>query len=134
MDSTPNPSPALPGGKGTVLVIEDEEVVRKGIASILSKGGYAVLSASDGVEGLEKIREHAEAIDLVLLDLSLPRMSGAEVIAHLKGMKSRAKVLVLSGYEAQAMGVSGVPSILKPVRVRELLAQVGKALEVQERR
>lgn len=128
MDPTPDLPPAA-GSKGTVLVIEDEAVVRKGIASILCKRGYAVLSAGDGVEGLEKIRQHADAIDLVLLDLSMPRMSGAEVITHLEGIKSRAKVLVLSGYEAQAMGVSGVPAMLKPVRVRELLAQVEKALE-----
>lgn len=121
--------PSAPfSGSGTVLVIDDEETVRKTIDSILSKQGYVVLTARDGVEGLELFRQHRETVGLVLLDLSMPKMSGGEVIAHLQELGAKAKVLILSGYNAQSMGITGVPSILKPIRARELIQQVEKAL------
>lgn len=124
-----NLPPAPFSGSRTVLVVDDEEIVCKTIDSILSKQGYVVLTARDGVEGLELFRQHRETIELVLLDLSMPRMSGSEVIAHLQQLGAKAKVLILSGYDAQSMGVTGVPSILKPIRARELIQQVEKALK-----
>lgn len=124
-----NLPPAPFSGSGTVLVIDDEEIVRKTIDSILSKQGYVVLTARDGVEGLELFRQHRETVGLILLDLSMPRMSGGEVIAHLQQLGAKAKVLILSGYDARSMGVTGVPSILKPIRARELIKQVEQALK-----
>jgi CheY-like chemotaxis protein len=64
-----------------VLVVEDDEAIRGLLRSVLRRDGYAVAEAADGVEGLEKMREHA--YDVVLLDLMMPRMNGWEVLDEL---------------------------------------------------
>ncbi|MFO7177339.1 MAG: response regulator [Pseudomonadota bacterium] len=83
---------------GPVLVVEDDEDIREGIAEVLRDEGYAVVEASDGVEGLERA-DAENAPSLVLLDLTMPRMSGPEFVRALRSRAafSRVPIVLLTG-------------------------------------
>ena len=87
--------PAIEGGTETVLVIDDEKAIRNSVVTMLSAYGYTVLV---GTDGLEVFRRHCEEIDLVMLYLSMPNMSGYEVLSILRGLKPELKVILISGY------------------------------------
>jgi CheY-like chemotaxis protein len=72
------------GAAGTVLIIEDEEPLRLAFSKMLRKRGFDVIEASDGREGVNLFRAHEPAIDAVLLDMTLPRLSGREVLRELR--------------------------------------------------
>lgn len=88
----------MPTGDETILVIDDEEVVQKFVTLILGNLGYKVLAAADGLTGLELFETHADEIDLVLLDLTMPRMSGATVFEKIAVRRPEALVLISSGH------------------------------------
>ena len=119
-----------PGGTETLLLVDDEEVVRKSLAAYLSGQGYRVLLGKDGREGLSTYERHQDEIALVLLDLSMPQMSGQEVLKALRDLKPDLKVIIFTGYSVSAEQIEGsLPVIIKPVngrtvarRVREVLA------------
>jgi len=90
--------PAADGSYGTALVIEDEEAVLHLLRNILAERGYRVLTAMDGETAVQMYRHHKETIDVVLLDLDLPRISGTEVLRKIRAEDSNARVVVTSGY------------------------------------
>jgi signal transduction histidine kinase len=93
-------------GSGVVLVIDDEKVVRTTAKKALEHHGYSVLVAYDGLAAINLLRKHPDDIDVVLLDLSMPGMSGEETLPELRKIRPDVKVLVSSGYsedEAMAM-------------------------------
>lgn len=119
-------------GLNTVLVIDDEEVVRNVAKSILRRSGYEVLTASNGREGIELYKEHATKILCVLLDLSMPYLPGNLVFAKLKAVNESAQVFLMSGLNIkQAMAqfesqeVAGF--LQKPFMMEELLEKVSSA-------
>lgn len=130
------PPPAAEPGRGAgqvVLVIDDDAAVRFLVQRILERGGYTVLAAEDGHVGVELLRAHGEAIAVVLLDLTMPRMSGLETHKALVGLRPGLPVLLCSGYseeEALAnfanLGLAGF--VQKPFRTKELLAAIERAL------
>jgi two-component system, cell cycle sensor histidine kinase and response regulator CckA len=81
-----------------VLIIDDEEVYRKSTARLIESLGYEVLSARDGVEGLAIYKENKGRVDLVLLDLIMPKMSGEETFHELHALDEEVRVLFTSGY------------------------------------
>jgi two-component system cell cycle sensor histidine kinase/response regulator CckA len=81
----------------TILVVDDEEVVRTAIARVLAYSGYRVLTAADGEQGIELYREAREEIDVLLVDHSLTAMSGAELIERLRGEGAQQPMLLMSG-------------------------------------
>jgi CheY-like chemotaxis protein len=85
-------------GRGTILVVDDEPYMLRLLEKILSKQGYRVLTAADGEEAIEVHRSHKEAIDIILLDLGLPKISGQDVLVRLKTEKPEVKIVVASGY------------------------------------
>lgn len=86
-------------GKGkTILLVDDEESIRSIGRSALSKFGYSVLTAKDGVEGVEKFRKHQSEIDLVVLDLVMPNMGGAGCFEKIKEMDPGVRVVLMSGF------------------------------------
>jgi PAS domain S-box-containing protein len=94
--------------RGAVLIADDEEMVRKIAGVILEKLGYRVLQAENGVQALECFRQHADAIQLVLLDMTMPLMNGEEVLVRLRSNGHRVKVIASSGYsEAEAVARFG---------------------------
>lgn len=87
------------GDQRCALVIDDELDVREAVADILEIKGLHVLAAADGKRGLELYQEHGADVDLVLLDLSMPKMGGEETCRRLREMDPEVRVLVTSGYD-----------------------------------
>ena len=88
-------------GTGTILIIDDEEIVRSVTGRILQSFGFKVVSAADGVEGLSLFRSHDDEIVAVLLDLTMPGLDGEAVFRELRAMRQNVPVLLMSGYNEQ---------------------------------
>ena len=119
----------MPPGTETILVIDDEQHVRNSVSRMLELVGYTVLQASDGMEGLALIQGDPE-IDLVLLDLSMPRMSGQEVLAELRTQQMRPKVILFTGHASVLAGCGDAQAIVrKPVSSTQILQTVRAVLD-----
>ena len=101
-DGTQGASSSWTGG-GTVLVVDDEEGVRGLARAVLLGNGFRVGEAFDGVEALDVLAQAGHDIDLVLLDLTMPRLSGIEVLTEVRGDFGDLPVLVSSGYTVDAV-------------------------------
>jgi PAS domain S-box-containing protein len=124
---------AVPGS-GTVLVIDDEPIVRDLAKRFLERSGYTVLIAESGPAAIEVVRAQGGRIDLALLDASMPGMGGEEALVHLRKVKPDLKVIVSSGYsEVEALRLFGeVPIsgfIQKPYTVHALASAVQSGME-----
>ena len=121
---------------GTILVVDDEDLVLNVARRVLERAGYRVLTAGDGREGLEVFERHARDISLVLLDLTMPRMSGDEAVREMRQIKRDVRVLLTSGYnEREATGEIAGPHlagyIQKPYVATALLDKVREVMEVR---
>ncbi|MGI9658086.1 MAG: ATP-binding protein, partial [Gaiellaceae bacterium] len=85
-------------GEGTILVVEDEEAVRRTTRKALARRGYTVIDASDPLDALETLSDGLDSIDLLVTDVVMPQMSGPELVARLKEQRPELKVLFVSGY------------------------------------
>jgi two-component system, cell cycle sensor histidine kinase and response regulator CckA len=85
-------------GSGTILVVDDEEVVRTTCQASLESYGYTVLIANEGRSGVEIFRKHASEIAAVILDMTMPVMSGEEAFRHMRAIRPDARIIVSSGY------------------------------------
>jgi PAS domain S-box-containing protein len=90
-------------GTETILVVEDEDAVRRLAERVLQRGGYTVLTASNGAEALLVLERHDGPVHLVLTDMVMPGMSGRDLMARLEDINSRMKVLCTSGYTDEAV-------------------------------
>lgn len=127
------PIQLAPGGDETILLVDDDESVRSVTRRLLARQGYTVLEAEDGETGLAMLRSKEREIDLVLLDLSMPGMSGGEVLKKLTVSLPRIRVVILTGYPVRNhdfKNVSGV--ITKPFTQNALLAEIRKALKTPD--
>jgi PAS domain S-box-containing protein len=122
------------GGHETILLADDEQVVGRLGETILKRHGYQVLVAANGTEALRIFRERHQEIDLVILDLSMPELSGAETLCELRKIDPAAHVLISSGYSSdedvrsvEGEGVLGF--VGKPYRPAELARQVRAVLD-----
>jgi CheY-like chemotaxis protein len=131
----PQPGAAVqvPAGGGTVLVVDDDPSVRQVASQMLEMAGYEVLLAGDGGEAVACFAARPEAIDLVLLDMTMPNMDGSEAFQELRKLRPDVRVILSSGYNEQdatnrfaGKGLAGF--IQKPYRAAKLLAAVGEAL------
>jgi PAS domain S-box-containing protein len=97
------PNPTLPNwrGSGTVLVIEDEATIRDLALQILQSAGFQVLLAADGEEGLRRFTQNAGQLTAVLLDLTMPRMSGLETLREIRQQQAELPVILMSGYSEE---------------------------------
>lgn len=117
--------------RGTaVLIIDDDDAIRVLSQWVAQRAGYAVLTARDGPEGIEVFRRESRHIGLVLLDLTMPRMTGAEVLASLASFGTRIPIVLITGYGEEALraeervGVCGViQKPFTPDTLRRLFAQ-----------
>ncbi|MBJ6799160.1 response regulator [Geomonas propionica] len=120
-------------GTETILVAEDDPNVRSLVDMVLSRHGYQVILAEDGEEVVHRFAAEQEGIELVLMDIIMPRKNGIEAYAEIKKIQPDAKVLFTSGYTAdfiQSRGMKeGVELIMKPVQPMELLRKVREVLE-----
>ncbi len=124
-------------GKGTVLVVDDEEDVRIASQLILEEVGLTVLTANDGRAGLEVYQRYQEEIALVLLDLTMPKMNGEQLFKEIRKLNQSVPILLSSGYnEDEASkrfhGVGIYGFIQKPYQIDALLDKVRQTLEAPE--
>jgi two-component system, cell cycle sensor histidine kinase and response regulator CckA len=121
-------------GSETVLLVEDETVVRQLVAEILEMSGYTVLQAGDGPSALELLRRHSGTIELLVTDVVMPGMSGPEVAQAVTSMRPGTQVLYTSGYTDSAIGHHGVlePDVAflqKPFSADDLTHKVRRLLD-----
>ncbi|HLI83409.1 MAG TPA: response regulator [Bryobacteraceae bacterium] len=121
-------------GEATILVVDDEQIVRQTAKSMLERYGYTVLGAENGKVGVDLVRLLADKISLVVLDVTMPIMSGEETLRHLRTIKPDVKVILSSGYnEVEASrrftGKSLVGFVQKPYTAIQLAKAVRAALE-----
>jgi DNA-binding NtrC family response regulator len=115
-------------------VIDDEEIVLQTTRLILQKHGYRVLTAANGKSGMEAVEKHKEELSAVILDLTMPVMSGEEALKHIKQIAPQLSVILSSGYgaseAASVFGENNPASFLqKPSTVPNMLLTVKKAIE-----
>ena len=91
----------VPGGAETILLVEDEAMVRNVASRILRAKGYHVLEAANGIEGLAQAKAHVGPIDLLVTDVVMPHMGGIELAVHLHRVRPNTRVLYTSGYSEQ---------------------------------
>ena len=90
-------------GTGTALIIDDEEGVRRVAQRMLQRFGFSVRTASDGVEGIEEFRQHDSEIAVILLDLTMPRLSGEETFRALRQIRPDVPIILSSGYSSESL-------------------------------
>lgn len=122
---------------GTVLLVEDEEAVRKMAGIMLTQIGYKVLAAKDGFDAVEALRQHKDKISCVLCDLTMPGMDGWETKAALNKIAPSVPVVITSGYDqdlAMAGRSPGFPQhfLSKPYQLKELGDAIRRAMSGQE--
>jgi PAS domain S-box-containing protein len=120
-------------GGGTVLLVDDEQMLRKLGQSALTSLGFAVLLAKDGVEAMEVFRQHKDEVRCVVCDLTMPRMDGWETLAALRKLAPGLPVVLASGYDKAHVMVGDHPELpeaflSKPYRPHELRDAIRRAL------
>jgi two-component system phosphate regulon sensor histidine kinase PhoR len=118
----------------SILVVDDEQIMRDGCSRILSKDGWSVMTAENGAQGLDQIQKHLEKIDVILLDLMMPGMSGMEVLDQVRGIDPSLLIIVITGYATvesavEAMKKGAYDFIAKPFTPDQLRLVVRRALE-----
>ena len=124
----------IPGGTETILIAEDDELVRELAVEVLTQKGYRVLAACDGVEGMGLFAEHQDQIDLVLADVVMPRASGRALCEYVISRRPQLPVIFCSGYsrdmlKEKLLGGEDRPLIHKPYNRVTLLKRVRQTLD-----
>jgi signal transduction histidine kinase/CheY-like chemotaxis protein/predicted hydrocarbon binding protein len=123
-------APAVTRG-GTVLVVDDEETVRRVARRILEQAGFVVRAAGGGVEAMRMLRESPDTVDCVLLDMTMPDMSGAQTLQELKRIRPNVRIVLSSGYtqEEATLATDGASAFIqKPYRPADLVSALRRAL------
>jgi CheY-like chemotaxis protein len=113
----------------TALVVDDDANVRRLVCQVLGRAGYDVFEAEDGVDAYARIGELNGALDVVIIDIVMPRMSGRELVQRVEAEQRDLKILCISGY-ADPMSPPGRYFLAKPFTPTALLAMVEKVLAV----
>jgi CheY-like chemotaxis protein len=120
-------------GGGTVLLVDDEEVILEVGQELLEAMGYRVFTARDGEEGVDVLKAHSDEIELVLLDMVMPNMGGGEAYDRMREIKPDVSVLLSSGFsvdgeatEILERGCNGF--IQKPFTMSQLSRKIGQVL------
>jgi len=125
-------APAPQVARGLVLVADDVDIVRQVVVATLEDAGYQVIEARDGKEAVDLVDAHADELVAVLLDMSMPRLNGAEVFAHIQRVRPTLPVVLSSGYSEQdtmskLVGEGLVAFLPKPWGAADLVAAISKA-------
>jgi two-component system cell cycle sensor histidine kinase/response regulator CckA len=117
----------------TILLVEDEEMVRGLICEVLRREGYKVLACTDAAEGIEATKRHGQGIDLLLTDVVMPGMNGPEMASRIQKDLPRLRVVFMSGYSEQALTRTGQADssfeyLQKPFTLKTLTQKVAKVL------
>jgi two-component system, cell cycle sensor histidine kinase and response regulator CckA len=124
---TGSPSPG--DTRETILLVEDEPAVRQLFAQALTRAGYRVYEARNGQEALKVFEQHAESVDLLLTDMRMPFMGGAELAEQLRARRQTLKLLCVSGYSGGVESKLATDFLAKPFSRDELLKKVREVLD-----
>ncbi|MCG8588060.1 MAG: ATP-binding protein [Proteobacteria bacterium] len=121
-------------GTETILLVEDEEMVRRLTATLIEKQGYRVLTAGDGVEALHVAASYEGPIHLLLTDVVMPKMGGPELVEHLTPVRTEMKVMYFSGYAADTVTQQRVVDpdavlVAKPFQPKALTRKIRELLD-----
>jgi two-component system, cell cycle sensor histidine kinase and response regulator CckA len=129
---SPPPPVVPPPSRGTIMVVDDEDGIRRYAGRILQGMGFGTIMAADGPEALEKFREHADEVDLVLLDVFMPRMDGDDVLREMRRIRPELEAVLISGYQDAVLSDKFDRSALsaflyKPFATADFVERVEKA-------
>jgi len=124
----------MPAGTETILIVEDNADLREFMGKFLAKQGYQVIAAVDGRDAVDKFRDNAETIQLIIMDMIMPNLSGKAAYDEIRQIRPDARALFFSGYSAsiiQQQGELGKNArfMAKPVQPAALLQKVREMLE-----
>lgn len=125
---------SLPGGNETILIVDDHETIWDFLIEALQRLGYSVLLAENGLDAVEIYQENPNEIDLVLLDMVMPKLGGHQTFYKIKELDPNAKVLLSSGYvseeEVNDLLEQGAKGFLpKPHRIATMAKEVRRILD-----
>ena len=131
------PAPKLAMGSGTILVVDDEDGVRRTLRAILRKRGFEVLLAHNGRAGADVLRDQGERVSLVILDLTMPVMGGEQTFDLMRAIRKDVPIVLMSGYdETEALvktaGKDFTGFLQKPFTMDRLIHVVAAALGLKE--
>jgi CheY-like chemotaxis protein len=113
--------------RGTILIVDDNADLLRFARVFLETAGYKVFTASDGAEGLTFYQEHRSEIQMLLTDITMPKMGGLELAGRLLGMNAKLPVVFMSGSALSAQ--CGSECLAKPFRASELIETVSRVLD-----
>jgi len=123
----------VPGGGETILLVEDESEVREMASSLLRDKGYRVLMAVDGEDALAKYVSHEKDIDLLIIDVIMPKRNGRELYDIISKAKPEVKTIFISGYTSDIVERKGIPDtcrlLSKPFSPTDFLTEVRTVLD-----
>ncbi len=129
----PEDASSLPHGSGLILLVDDDELVRATVSGMLTELGYEVVTASGGEAALRLHEARKGRLDLLLLDLAMPRMDGEQTLRRLRERGSDVPVLVATGFwsersaeDLEELGIDGV--LRKPFSLSQLAREVAKVI------
>ena len=134
MEERENRRVQLPGGTETILIVDDQETVWDFLIEALQKLGYSVLLAENGLDAVEIYENNPGQIDLILLDMIMPKQGGHSTFHKLKEIDPNVKVLLSSGFvsleEVDDLLKNGAAGFLpKPHRIREMATEIRRILD-----
>lgn len=132
-DPNETPAPVRSSPQATVMVVDDDPMVRAVARRILERAGYRVVQADDGAEAVQRFSEQGSEIDAVLLDWTMPRMDGEQALLELRAIRGDVKVILTSGYAEEEMAQRFADRALngyvqKPFEAATLLSKVQMVL------
>lgn len=118
-------------GSETILLVEDDKLVRSVMVEVLNNYGYTIISATDGVDGLKIFNENDKTIDLVITDIVMPKMSGTDFVKEIEKIQKDIKVLYMSGYVEKVHDLQhkGLNYIKKPFDPLDLVKKIRFVLD-----
>ena len=121
-------------GAETILVVDDEEMIKDLARDILARYGYTVLTAGGGEEAVEIYRQHKEEISVVVLDIVMPDVGGREVFRRIREIDPEAQVIISSGYDQERdasdlLKEGALRFVQKPYQIASLVGMVGEVIE-----
>ena len=115
--------------KETILLVEDEPAVRQLFRTALTRAGYRVVDAANGEEAIKQFDQQADAIDLLLTDMRMPYMGGAELAKTLRQRKPGLKLISISGYVGSLEAETATDFLAKPFSRDEMLRKIREVLD-----
>ncbi len=129
-----NPKEKLPGGTETILLVDDQEAIWDFMIEALQTLGYSVILAENGLDAVEIYKNNPKQIDMVILDMIMPKMGGHSTFYQIRGIDPKAKILLSSGYVSEEevndilkQGAAGF--IPKPHRINVIAKEIRRILD-----